>query len=61
MAYQELDGTDFDPCVACLLDALAKLDSGALLVNVTVDLPDHSPSLVHHHHQKDYSTISNRR
>jgi hypothetical protein len=29
--------TEFE-CVACLLDALAKLDSGALLVNVTIDL-----------------------
>jgi hypothetical protein len=35
------NGTDFDPCVACLLDALVKLDSGAILVNVTaeIDLP----------------------
>ena len=31
-----VNGTDFNPCVACLLDALVKLDSGALLVNVTV-------------------------
>src|SRR5215212_7199689 len=29
--------TEFE-CVTCLLDALAKLDSGALLVNVTIDL-----------------------
>ena len=34
-----------DTCVGCLLDALAKLDSGAVLVNVTVDLPDHRPIL----------------
>ena len=32
-------GEDFDPCVACLLDALVKLDSGAILVNVTIDTP----------------------
>ena len=35
------NGTEIDPCVGCLLDALVKLDSGAVLVNVTVDLPDH--------------------
>ena len=35
-----MNGTDFDPCVACLLDALVKLDSGALLLNVTVNFDD---------------------
>ena len=33
-----VNGTNIDPCVACLLDALVKLDSGAVLVNVTADL-----------------------
>ncbi|MGI9010856.1 MAG: hypothetical protein ACR2F1_06685 [Nitrososphaeraceae archaeon] len=33
------NGTDFDPCVACLLDALAKLDTGAILVNATITIP----------------------
>jgi hypothetical protein len=33
-------GEDFDPCVACLLDALVKLDSGAILVNVTINTPE---------------------
>ena len=37
MEQMVLNGTNFDPCVACLLDALVKLDSGALLVNVTID------------------------
>jgi hypothetical protein len=32
------NGTEIDPCIACLLDALVKLDSGAVLVNVTADL-----------------------
>ena len=32
------NGTDIEPCVACLLDALVKLDSGAILVNVTANL-----------------------
>ena len=41
---QRVNGTNFDPCVACLLDALVKLDSGALLVNVTLDF---STSLEH--------------
>jgi hypothetical protein len=35
-----VNGTNIDPCVACLLDALAKADSGAILVNVTVNLTD---------------------
>ena len=34
------NGTDIDQCVACLLDALVKVDSGAILVNVTVNLTD---------------------
>jgi hypothetical protein len=40
------NGTDIDPCVACLLDALAKLDSGAILVNVTasIERPPIGPS-----------------
>jgi hypothetical protein len=40
------NGTDFDPCVACLLDALAKLNTGAISVNATVviDLPPPGPS-----------------
>ena len=29
------NGTNIDPCVACLLDALVKLDSGAILVNIS--------------------------
>jgi hypothetical protein len=33
-----VNGTNIDPCVACLLDALVKLDSGAVLVNVTANL-----------------------
>ena len=33
------NGTDFDPCVACLLDALAKLDTGSIVVNVTASIP----------------------
>ena len=33
-----VNGTNIDPCVACLLDALVKLDSGAILVNVTANL-----------------------
>ena len=33
-----VNGTNIDPCVACLLDALAKADSGAILVNVTANL-----------------------
>ena len=33
-----VNGTNIDPCVACLLDALVKLDSGAILVNVTTNL-----------------------
>ena len=33
-----VNGTNIDPCVACLLDALVKLDSGAVLVNVTTNL-----------------------
>jgi Collagen triple helix repeat (20 copies) len=32
------NGTNIDPCVACLLDALVKLDTGALVVNVTANL-----------------------
>ena len=32
------NGTEIDPCVACLLDALVKLDSGAVLVNVTAEI-----------------------
>ena len=32
-----VNGTEIDPCVACLLDALVKLDSGAVLVNVTAN------------------------
>ena len=32
------NGTNIDSCVACLLDALVKLDSGAILVNVTTNL-----------------------
>ena len=41
-----VNGTEIDPCVACLLDALVKLDSGAVLVNVTanVDSTPNSPS-----------------
>ena len=40
------NGTDIDTCVACLLDALAKLDSGAILVNVTasIERPPIGPS-----------------
>ena len=38
------NGTEIDQCVGCLIDALVKLDSGAVLVNVTVDIPDHKPS-----------------
>src|SRR5687768_4655012 len=40
-----INGTDFDPCIGCLLDALVKLDSGAILVNVTVnvDLTPNNP------------------
>ena len=40
-----VNGTEIDPCVACLLDALVKLDSGAVLVNVTVnvDLTPNNP------------------
>ncbi len=34
------NGTNIDPCVGCLLDALVKVDSGAILVNVTVNLTD---------------------
>ena len=33
-----VNGTNIEPCVACLLDALVKLDSGAVLVNVTTNL-----------------------
>ncbi len=33
-----VNGTEIDPCVACLLDALVKLDSGAILVNVTAEI-----------------------
>ena len=33
-----VNGTEIDPCVACLLDALVKLDSGAVLVNVTAEI-----------------------
>ncbi|HET9807264.1 MAG TPA: VCBS repeat-containing protein [Nitrososphaeraceae archaeon] len=33
-----VNGTEIDSCVACLLDALVKLDSGAILVNVTINL-----------------------
>ena len=33
-----MNGTNIDPCVACLLDALVKLDSGAILVNVSANL-----------------------
>ena len=39
------NGTEIDTCVGCLLDALAKLDSGAVLVNVTVDLTDNRPAI----------------
>jgi hypothetical protein len=40
------NGTDFPPCVGCLLDALAKLDSGAIVVNatITIDNPPPGPS-----------------
>src|SRR5918993_4058699 len=38
-----VNGTEIDTCVACLLDALAKLDSGAILVNVTVTLEGPPP------------------
>ena len=40
-----VNGTNINPCVACLVDALVKLDSGAVLVNVTVDLPDNRPAI----------------
>jgi hypothetical protein len=33
-----VNGTDFNPCVACLLDGLVKLDSGAILVNVSLTI-----------------------
>ena len=33
-----VNGTNIDPCIACLIDALVKLDSGAVLVNVTANL-----------------------
>jgi hypothetical protein len=41
-----VNGTEIDTCVACLLDALVKLDSGAVLVNVTasIDRPPIGPS-----------------
>ena len=41
------NGTDFDPCVACLLDAIAKLNSGAISVNatLTIDNPPPGPSV----------------
>jgi len=39
------NGTNINPCVACLVDALVKLDSGAVLVNVTVDLPNNRPAI----------------
>ena len=41
-----VNGTNIEPCIACLLDALAKLDSGAILVNVTTNLERglHGPS-----------------
>ena len=39
------NGTNINPCVACLVDALVKLDSGAVLVNVTVDLPNNRPTI----------------
>ena len=38
MEPTELMEQTLNPCVACLLDALVKLDSGALLVNVTTNL-----------------------
>ena len=38
MEPMELMAQNIDPCVACLLDALVKLDSGAVLVNVTANL-----------------------
>ena len=33
-----VNGSNIEPCIACLLDALVKLDSGAILVNVTTNL-----------------------
>src|SRR5215208_6067339 len=33
-----VNGTNIEPCVACILDALVKLDSGAILVNITANL-----------------------
>jgi YVTN family beta-propeller protein len=33
-----VNSTEIDPCVACLLDALVKLDSGAVHVNVTAEI-----------------------
>ena len=38
-----VNGTNIEPCVACLLDALVKLDSGAVLVNVTANLERGQP------------------
>ena len=38
MAPMELMEQNIDPCVACLLDALVKVDSGAVLVNVTAEI-----------------------
>jgi hypothetical protein len=38
-----VNGTNIQPCVACLLDALVKLDSGAILVNVTANLERGQP------------------
>ena len=35
------NGTEIDQCVACLIDALVKLDSGAILVNVTAEFEIH--------------------
>jgi hypothetical protein len=40
-----VNGTEIDTCVACLLDALAKLDSGAIFVNVTTNIPANTPGL----------------
>ena len=51
-----VNGTEIDPCVACLLDALVKVDSGAVLVNVTAEI-EFSGDRV----ENITSTISNRR
>ena len=50
-----VNGTEIDSCVACLLDALVKLDSGAVLVNVTAEIEFSGDAS-----RKHYSTISNR-